>query len=332
MDNVEPAIVIGDDSIRLELLDVGAAVRRLDVRLPDGTWRNVVLGHPDVADYRGNHGYLGASVGRFANRIDRARFSLDGREYVLDANEPPNILHGGTHGFGVIDWTRAGSGADWAEFTLVSPDGDQGFPGELTARVRFEAGDSRVRIAYTATTDAATVVNLTTHPYFNLDGEGSGTIEDHLFEAKASAWTPTRDDGIPTGEIRDVTGTAADFRSPRPLGATRIQAQGEGITRTDGFDHNFVIDGDGMREHCRLAGPSGLTLVVSSDQAGLQVYDGEHFVGEPGTSGRPYPRLAGLALEPQRFPDAPNQPGFPSSELRPGEVYTATTTWEFRSA
>ena len=155
MDNVEPAIVIGDDSIRLELLDVGAAVRRLDVRLPDGTWRNVVLGHPDVADYRGNHGYLGASVGRFANRIDRARFSLDGREYVLDANEPPNILHGGTHGFGVIDWTRAGSGADWAEFTLVSPDGDQGFPGELTARVRFEAGDSRVRIAYTATTDAA---------------------------------------------------------------------------------------------------------------------------------------------------------------------------------
>jgi aldose 1-epimerase len=326
--NAEPAVVIGDDSIRLELLHVGAAVRRLEVRLPDGSWRNIVLGHPDAADYRGNHGYLGASVGRFANRIGNARFTLDGRRYFLVANEPPNVLHGGTRGFGVIDWTLVGSGPDWAEFGLESADGDQGFPGLLVVGARFEAGASRVRITYTATTDGATVVNLTTHPYFNLDGEGAGTIEDHLLQVNASAWTPTRDDGIPTGEIRDVAGTAADFRSAQPLGAARTRAQGEGITRTDGFDHNFVIDGEGLRDHCRLVGPSGLTLVVSSDQEGLQVYDGEHFVGEPGTSGRPYPRLAGLALEPQRFPDAPNQPGFPSSVLRPGEVYTATTTWE----
>ena len=331
MTDVETAAVIGDDSIRLELLQVGAAVRRLDVRLADGSWRNIVLGHPDLADYRGNHGYLGASVGRFANRIDAAHFVLGSRDFMLDANEPPNILHGGSHGFGVVDWTLAGSGPDWAELTLVSPDGDQGFPGELTARVRFEAAGSAVRITYTATTDAATVVNLTTHPYFNLDGEGAGTIETHLFQADASAWTPTRDDGIPTGEIRDVTGTAADFRCPRPLGAARAEARAEGITRTGGYDHNFVIDGDGMREHCRLVGASGLTLVVSSDQPGLQVYDGEHFVGERGTSGRPYPRLAGLALEPQRFPDAPNQPGFPTPVLRPGEVYTAQTTWEILS-
>lgn len=330
MSDVETAAVIGDDSIRLELLNAGAAVRRLDVRLPDGSWRNIVLGHPSLADYRGNHGYLGASVGRFANRIDHARFTLDGRRYFLVANEPPNVLHGGTHGFGVIDWTLAGSGADWAEFTLESADGDQGFPGLLSTGVRFEAGESRVRITYTATTDGPTVVNLTTHPYFNLGGEGSGTIEDHHFQAHAGAWTPTRDDGIPTGEIRDVTGTAADFRSAQPLGAARRRAQGEGITRSGGFDHNFVVDGQGLREHCRLTGPSGLTLVLSSDQEGLQVYDGEHFAGEPGTSGRPYPRLAGLALEPQRFPDAPNQPGFPSSVLRPGELYTATTTWEIR--
>jgi aldose 1-epimerase len=325
----EPAVVVGDDTIRLELLHVGAAVRRLEVRLPDGTWRNVVLGHPDFADYRGNHGYLGASVGRFANRIGGARFVLDGREYRTDANEPPNTLHGGEHGFGVIDWTLAGSGDGWAEFTLLSPDGDQGFPGELTARVRFEAADSTVRITYSATADASTIVNLTTHPYFNLDGEGSGTVERHALQVHASAWTPTRDDGIPTGEIRDVTGTAADFRSPRPLGPARTRAQAEGITRTDGYDHNFVVDGDGMREHCRVVGTSGLTLVLSSDQPGLQVYDGEHFVGEPGTSGLPYPRLAGLALEPQRFPDAPNQPGFPSSVLRPGEFYRASTTWQF---
>jgi aldose 1-epimerase len=330
--DVETAAVIGDESIRLELLNVGAAVRRLEVRLPDGSWRNIVLGHPDLADYRGNHGYLGASVGRFANRIKAARFSLDDHRYFLVANEPPNVLHGGTHGFGVIDWTLVGSGPDWAEFSLESADGDQGFPGLLLVGVRFEARESRVRIAYTATTDAATVVNLTTHPYFNLDGEGSGTIEGHLFQANAGAWTPTTDDGIPTGEVRDVTGTAADFRSAQLLGTARTQAQAEGITRTDGFDHNFVIDGEGMREHCRLVGTSGLALVVSSDQPGLQVYDGEHFVGEPGTSGRPYPRLAGLALEPQRFPDAPNQPGFPSSVLRPGEVYTATTTWEIQGA
>jgi len=325
----EPAAVIGDDTVRLELLHVGAAVRRLDVRLADGTWRNVVLGHPDPADYRKNHGYLGASVGRFANRIDRARFVLDGRTYFLDTNEPPNILHGGAHGFGVIDWTLVGSGPTWAEFSLESAHGDQGFPGRLTAGARFEVVDGAVRITYTATTASPTVVNLTTHPYFNLDGEGSGTIEEHRLQVNAGAWTPTRDDGIPTGEIRDVTGSAADFRSPQPLGAARARAQAEGITRTDGFDHNFVVDGDGLREHCRLTGTSGLTLVLSSDQPGLQVYDGEHFVGEPGTSGRPYPRLAGLALEPQRFPDAPNQPGFPSSVLRPGETYTATTTWRF---
>jgi len=299
------------------------------VRLADGTWRNVVLGHPDPADYRTNHGYLGASVGRFANRIDRARFVLDGRMYFLDTNEPPNILHGGAHGFGVTDWTSAGSGPTWAEFTLDSANGDQGLPGKLTAGVRFEVADGVVRITYTATTESPTVVNLTTHPYFNLDGEGSGTIEEHQLQVDASAWTPTRDDGIPTGEIRVVAGSAADFRSPRPLGAARARAQVEGITRTDGFDHNFVVDGEGLREHCRLTGTSGLTLALSSDQPGLQVYDGEHFVGEPGTSGRPYPRLAGLALEPQRFPDAPNQPGFPSSVLRPGETYTATTTWRF---
>ena len=329
MTAAEPAVVIGDDTVRLELLHVGAAVRRLDVRLADGTSRNVVLGHPDLADYRGNHGYLGASVGRFANRINAARFVLDGRGYQLDANEAPNILHGGSQGFGVIDWTLAGSGPDWAEFTLVSPDGDQGFPGEVAVRARFEAADATVQITYTASTDAPTVVNLTTHPYFNLDGEGSGTVEDHRLQVNAGAWTPTRDDGIPTGEIRGVSGTATDFRSARPLGAARLQAQAEGITRTDGYDHNFVVDGDGMREHCRLVGSSGLALVLCSDQPGLQVYDGEHFVGEPGTSGRPYPRLAGLALEPQRFPDAPNQPGFPSPVLRPGELYSARTTWQF---
>ena len=329
MTPAESAVVFGDDTIRLELVNVGAAVRRLDVRLPDGTWRNVVLGHPDLAEYRSDEGFLGASVGRFANRIGDACFVLNGVEYRVDANEPPNSLHGGSQGFGVIDWTPAGSGSDWAEFTLVSPDGDQGFPGELSVRARFEASARTVRITYSATTKAPTVVNLTTHPYFNLDGEGSGTIEHHQLQINAGAWTPTRDDGIPTGEIRDVTGTAADFRWPRPIGTAREQARVEGITRNGGYDHNFVIDGDGMREHCRLVGTSGLTLVLSSDQPGLQVYDGEHFVGDPGTSGLPYPRLAGLALEPQRFPDAPNQSGFPSCVLRPGELYTAMTTWEF---
>ena len=202
------------------------------------------------------------------------------------------------------------------------------YPGELRVTVRYELIPGGVQVTYRASTDAPTVVNLTTHPYFNLDGEGAGSTDGHRLTIRASRYTPNHDDGIPTGEIRDVTGTAADFRGGPVLGEAWRAAVAERITRRGGFDHNFVVDGDGMREHCRLTGDSGLTLTVVSDQPALQVYGGDHFDGsQVGTSGRPYGLHAGVALETQNFPDAPNQPGFPSSVLRPGQEYVATTRW-----
>ena len=321
-------IVLENADLRMELRRLGATLARLDLRLADGSWRNVVLGSASEADYLGPNIYLGMTVGRFANRIGGARFVLDGTTHEVDANEGPNQLHGGTQGFHSRVWEVAGQGPDWVEFSLCSPDGDQGFPGELDVSARYELFPGGAKVAYRATTTAPTVVNLTNHAYFNLDGEASGNTDDHYLQVRASRYTPNHDDGIPTGEIRDVTGSAMDFRGWRHLGSARVAAEAEGLTRRGGFDHNFVVDGSGMREHCRLMGSRGLTLTVISDQPGLQVYCGDHFDGtQVGTSGTGYVRRAGVALETQAFPDAPNQPHFPSTVLRPGQTYRATTCW-----
>lgn len=322
----DDVIQLGNDAVRLEILPRGAALRRFDVATPDG-WRNIILGHPHLTDYDQNPGYLGATLGRFANRLGAARFSLDGLAHQVDPNEPPNQLHGGSDGFGRRCWSVTDAAADHAELSLVSPDGDQGYPGELRMTARFRLIAGGVEVVYRATTSAPTVVNLTTHPYFNLDGEGSGTIDGHRLWVGASAYTPTHEDGVPTGEVRDVTGSAADFRGEPVFGQWHRRAVAEGITRNGGYDHNFVVDGAGLRDHCRLTGTSGLSVTVRSDRPALQVYDGEHFIGEPGTSGKPYPVRAGLALETQAFPDAPNHPNFPSTVLRPGEEYVTTTQW-----
>ncbi len=320
-------MTLAGETVRIGLLRLGATLHRFEVRLPDGTWRNIVLGSDRLADYPSTHRYLGSTPGRFANRIGGARFTLDGVEYRLDANDPPHQLHGGTDGFHVRTWTVDGRGPDWVEFSLVSPDGDQGFPGELRVSARYELVPGGARVTYRARTDAPTVVNLTTHPYFNLKGEGAGDTEDHVLTVPASAFTPTSPDGIPTGEVRDVTGTGVDFRAGRRLGEAREAVAAAGIARDGGFDHNLVVDGTGLREHCRLAA-AGITLVVESDQPALQVYGGEHFDGSfGGPSGRPYVRRAGIALETQHFPDSPNHPGFPSTVLRPGEEFVTTTRW-----
>ena len=326
MTSPESVILLANDAVRLELLPTGATIRRFEVAVDDG-WRNILLGHPQLSDYANNPGYLGATVGRFANRLAESRFTLDGHVYQLAANEGVNQLHGGPDGFGTRIWDVVATGPDFVEFGLTSADGDQGYPGEVRVSARYELIPGGAQITYRATTDAPTVINLTTHPYFNLDGEGGHDTDWHRLFIHASAYTPNHDDGIPTGEIRDVAGSAADFRSGQLFEQAREQAEAEGITRNGGFDHNFVVDGQGMREHCRLIGGDGLTLTICSDQVAIQVYGGEHFAGEPGTSGLPYPRHAGVALETQNFPDAPNHANFPSAVLRPGEEYLAVTQW-----
>ncbi len=319
---------LGNDSVRVEILPLGASLRRFEVRLADNTWRNILLGYPNLDGYRTARGKLGMSIGRYANRIARARFTLAGVEYPLDANEAPNQLHGGSGGFFTRLWEVTGHGADSVELTLLSADGDQGFPGELTVRARFQLIPGGAQVTYHATTTATTVVNLTTHPYFNLNGEGAGATDRHRLMIQASQYTPTSKDGIPTGEVRDVTGSALDFRPGPLLGQARDAAVAQGLARKGGFDHNLVVEGQGLREHCRLTGEDGLTLVMQSDQPALQLYGGNHFDGtQIGTSGQPYPPYAGVALEPQNYPDAPNHPNFPNSVLRPGQKYTATTRW-----
>ena len=198
----------------------------------------------------------------------------------------------------------------------------------MTVKTRYQLVPGGTQVSYHAITTAATVVNLTTHPYFNLHGEGSSSTDRHRLVINAANYTPARKDGVPTGETRDVTDSALDFRPGPRLGEARNAALAQGLARKGGFDHNMVVDGQGWREHCRLTGEDGLTLVLQSDQPALQVYGGSHFDGtQIGTSGQFYGPNAGVALETQNFPDAPNHPNFPSSALRPGQVYNTTTRW-----
>ena len=316
--------------LALDLLSTGAAVHRLLVTGPSGAETDVVLGHRDLEAYATVGGYFGVVVGRVANRIDRGRFSLAGVDHEVPTNDRGNALHGGPDGYDRREWVVETVGPDAATLSLTSPDGDQGFPGELLVEVTYTVAPGEVGIDYRATTTRTTVVNLTNHAYFNLDGEGHGTIDDHLLAVNADAVTPLRPDGVPTGEITPVDGTPFDLRSPRRLGDVLAEPS-EQLALAGGLDHNFVLSGSGLRTAARLTGSSGLELEVVTDRPGVQVYSGAYFDGSvTGPSGAPYPQRAGIALETQGFPDAPNQPGFPSIVLRAGETFVSRTVWRFR--
>ncbi|MBM6403211.1 galactose mutarotase [Phycicoccus sp. CSK15P-2] len=331
MTDTPTRLVLRSDDIELELLDAGAAVRRLVLRDTDGTTTDAVLGHADPLTYVTGGGYLGASVGRVPNRIDGGRFTLDGREYTVPGNDRGNALHGGPAGFDTRRWTVEDASDTSVTFSLVSPDGDQGFPGELTAHATYALDGPVVTIRYSATATAPTVAGLTNHAYFDLDGGSTGGVLDHTLEVAASAYTPTRPDLVPTGEVAPVDGTPFDLRSPRRLRDVLAEPC-EQLEHGEGLDHNLVLDGTGMRRAARLVGATGRTLEVHTDRPGLQVYTGAHFDGSAtGLSGRPLLRNAGVALETQGFPDAPNHPHFPCSVLRPGEELVTTTTWHFTS-
>lgn len=290
----------------------------------------MVLGYRDQGDYRQGDDYFGAIVGRYANRLAGGRFTIGDQAYVVPANDGANTVHGGPDGFHRRPWTVTELSGSGITLELVSPADDQGFPGELRVTVGYTVDDHDVRVDYTAVTDAPTVVNLTNHSHFNLEGEDNGSIDAHLLQVDADHYTPVAPDLIPTGELAPVDDSVFDFRAAAPLGP-RIRTPDPQVLLARGIDHNFVVPGDGLRRHARLHSPaSGIRLDVLSDQPGVQVYTGNFFDGSTvGTTGRTYRQGAGIALETQNFPDAPNQPGFPNAVLEPGTVYRTTTIWRF---
>ena len=321
-------------AVELRMITYGARVVGLKTADRKGRWDDVTLGYDALKPYvEGRNAYLGTMVGRFANRIAKGRFELEGRTVQTTINNGPNMLHGGKEGFDQRHWEAAGV-PDGVEFSLLSPDGDQGFPGALRVRVRYTLQENVVRMASFARSDQTTVVNLTNHTYFNLDGEASGTILGHDLTLEADAYTPVAGaEAIPTGEIATVDGTPFDFRRPMRIGA-RIEEPNEQLVYGRGYDHNWVVRGKvgELRQAARLFAPSsGRVLRVQTTEPGLQFYSGNFLDGTlVGRSGASYSKRSGLCLETQRFPDAPNHPNFPSSVLKPGEEYTSVTTWTFQ--
>lgn len=299
----------------------GARLVRMLVPGRDGTRADVVLGFDRVADYLTSDAYFGATCGRYGNRIGGAAFALDGVRHELAVNEPPNQLHGGPEGFDRRVWDATVEEAENAvTFTLVSPDGDQGYPGTLTAGTRYQLSDDGVLdIRMTAATDRPTIVNIVHHSYWNLGGHASGDLRDHRLTVRGGFTTPVGADLIPTGEVRPVDGTPFDLRGGVALGEA-LEAVG-GF----GFDHNWCLDGPAgeLRPVAVLEHPaSGRRMELATDQPGLQVYTGGYLSEKiVGKGGQPYRRFAGLALESQRFPNSPNIGHFPSARLDPGETY-----------
>jgi len=315
----------------VSILTYGGIIQSLEVPDRDGRLTNVTLGFSSLDGYLAGSPFFGALIGRFANRIAHGRFALDGVEYQLPINNGPNSLHGGTVGFDKRVW-RASVVDDGLRLTLDSPDGDQGYPGSLHVDVLYSLLENDLRIDYRATCDAPTVVNLTNHAYFNLGGEGTGSVEDHVLTLFASRYTPIDASLIPTGSIESVAGTPLDFTTPHAIGE-RLRDGHEQVVHAQGYDHNFLIDGaDGSLmpaakvEHP----PSGRTLEALTTEPAIQLYVGNLLDATlVGTSGRVYRETDGFTLETQHFPDSPNRPEFPSTVLRPGETFSSTTVYRF---
>jgi aldose 1-epimerase len=325
-----------DADLEVKLTNYGARIVAIDCKDRNGNMGDVALGYNSVEGYTHEadvHGktYFGAVVGRYGNRIRDGKFSIDGHEYQVPKNEPTDALHGGPHGFDEKLWT-AKELPNGVEFTLVSPDGDMGFPGTLTAHVRYTLVGDSLHINYSATTDKPTVVNLTNHTYFNLSGEGSGDILGEVLQLNADKYTPVDKGLIPVGGAQPVEGTPFDFRKPTPIGE-RINSDNEQLKIAGGYDHNWVLNGPNgqMKLAAKVYDPkSGRELTVTTTQPGVQFYAGNFLNGRfTGKSGKKYEKRSGFCLETQHYPDSPNQPQFPSTELKPGETMHSETVFTF---
>jgi aldose 1-epimerase len=321
--------------VEARIMTYGGIVVSLKVPDKNGKFDDVVLGYDALDGYLKNNGpYLGAIIGRYANRIAQGRFSLNGKEYTLVKNNGENHLHGGLKGFDKVVWTgrgRADKNGAMVELTYLSRDGEEGYPGNLTARVVYTLTEAdELKIVYSATTDKDTIVNLTHHSYFNL--AGAGDILGHQMQINADRFTPTDSGAIPTGELKSVKGTPFDFTVPTAIGA-RIEQADEQLKFGNGYDHNFVLNKTG--NSLGLAATvyeraSGRVMEVYTTEPGMQFYTGNYLDGTiTGKNGKVYQRRFGFCLEAQRFPDSPNKPAFPSAALKPGQKYTQTTVYKF---
>ena len=321
--------------MEVRVINYGGIVTAIKVPDRNGTPADVVLGFDSLAGYVKNPPYFGAVVGRYANRIAKAQFALDGKKYKLAATNGPNTLHGGVKGFDKAVWQAEPfdhDGQAGVALTHTSPDGEEGFPGTLSMRVAFTLSDANeLSLDYSATTDKPTVLNLTHHDYFNLAGEGSGDVLAHELRINADRFTPVDATLIPTGKLADVAGTPLDFRMLTPIGA-RIGSDDLQIKLGSGYDHNFVINhqGNDLALAARVEEPSsGRVLEVRTTEPGVQFYSANFLNGNTGKSGHEYHNRGAFCLETQHYPDSPNHPEFPTTTLRPGEQFHSRTVYTF---
>lgn len=319
--------LVNSNGMEVQITNYGGIITSLKVPDRDGNIENIVLGFDNLQDYLDGHPYFGALIGRYGNRIAYGRFDLDGTEYQLATNNGENHLHGGEKGFDKVLWGAEIIDGETLQLSYLSPDGEEGYPGNLEVMVAYTLTDeNELLIDYEARTDKTTHINLTAHSYFNLTGDLSSTILDHQLKLYAGHYTPVNEQLIPTGEIEQVDGTPFDFQDFNPIGSRIGQVEG-------GYDHNYVLDdrSDNLSRAAELLDPeSGRKLSVYTTEPGIQFYSGNFLDGSLiSPDGIPYQQHAGLCLEPQHFPNSPNQPEFPPTILRPGDIYESQTIYSF---
>lgn len=323
------------DGMEAKITNYGGIVTSLKVKDAEGNFDDVVLGFDNLQAYVDNNPYFGALIGRYGNRIAKGKFTIDDTTYELDTNNMGNHLHGGLKGFDKVVWTAEPQQSEDGQqlvLTYTSPDGDQGYPGTLETKVTYTLTDDNVlRIAYEATTDKKTIVNLTNHSYFNLTGDPSQTVLNHEVMINADQFVPVDETLIPTGELATVEGTPFDFTELKPIGQQIDEDSNEQIKYGLGYDHCWVLDKEGMGLAARVHEPStGRVMEVYTSEPGVQFYTGNFLNGSvTGKEGITYEQRTAFCLETEHFPDSPNQPNFPSAELAPGETYSTTTEYRF---
>lgn len=315
--------ITAQNGMQAELLDYGATIRTLVVPDKNGEPVDVVLGYDTIQEYETNDGYLGATIGRVGNRIREGKFTLDGKEYTLAVNNGPNHLHGGVKGFDKYVWDTEILG-DKVKFSLVSPDGDEGYPGTLNVSVTMGFEGNGFAIEYEATTDKDTVINLTNHSYFNLNGKGDNTT--HLLTLNADSFTINDENCLPTGEIVSVEGTAMDFRTEHTIGE-RNDSDEPCVALSGGYDANYVLNSTNAARV--RTEESGIVMTVTTTEPGVQLYSANFTTKRAGKGGSVMDRRYAICLETQHFPDSINHPEWPSTVLKVGDTYKSKTTYSF---